>query len=132
MSAFTGPLAVQYGEGGGYRLAVLLEPLPWHCDFKGSEAVVIVPPGFESDGASVPRPLWWFLPPWGDRSTRAAILHDFVCEELIAGRPQPGCDTRERCDRQFHLALLALGVAEWRAWLAWAGVRAYSITSGNG
>lgn len=38
-----------------------------------------VPAGFLSDGASVPRPFWWFIPPWGAYG-QAAVLHDILCE----------------------------------------------------
>ncbi len=73
MSRFTGPLSVLYGESDEGRGAVLLEPLIWECDERGSGLTVTIPALYPSDGASVPWFLWWFLPPWGDRSTRAAI-----------------------------------------------------------
>jgi hypothetical protein len=38
----------------------------------------IVPAGFETDGASVPRPLWWLYPPFGGEYDRAAIIHDYL------------------------------------------------------
>lgn len=125
MSKFTGPLAVRFEDDGW---AVLVEPLVWECDFKGSGLVATVPAGFASNGVSMPRLLWWFLPPWGDRATRAAILHDYLCQRVDEARPVVGAETRAACDRQFRLALMALGIAPWRAWLCWAGVRAYSIS----
>jgi hypothetical protein len=39
--------------------------------------VVNVPPGFVTDFASVPRPVWFWIAPWG-RHGRAAIVHDFL------------------------------------------------------
>lgn len=80
-----------------------------------------------SDGASVPRFLWWFLPPWGDRSTVAAMIHDFACDSLKAGTPVPGGDTRVACDALFREALRELGVSFWQRWLCWVGVRLYSV-----
>ena len=127
MSRFTGPLSVLYGESVDGRGAVLLEPLVWECDELGSGFTVTIPAGYMSDGASVPWFLWWFLPPWGDKATRAAILHDYLTGELELGRVWPGAETREACDRQFYLALLALGVSEWRATICWAVVRVCSI-----
>lgn len=38
---------------------------------------VIVPVGFESDLATIPRPLWPILPPFG-RYARAAVIHDYI------------------------------------------------------
>ncbi|WP_218044895.1 DUF1353 domain-containing protein [Kiloniella majae] len=39
---------------------------------------VTVPGGFNYDGASVPRPLWWFIPRADARFFRAATLHDLL------------------------------------------------------
>ena len=127
MSKFTGDLSVSFSAA---RYALLKEPLIWEIDYLGSGLRITVPAGFHSDGATVPRPLWWLMPPWGDKGTRAAILHDYLLEELEAGRkPHELINTRERADWQFYLALKALGVAEWRARICWLGVRAYSTYS---
>ena len=42
---------------------------------------VIVPAGFESDLATIPRPLWVFFPPFG-RYARAAVFHDYIYTEM--------------------------------------------------
>jgi hypothetical protein len=125
---FTGSLQLDFGDWGADvgRMAMLLGPLTWQCE----NVLVVVPAGTISDGATVPRPLWWLLPPWGDRGTQAAVLHDYICELLDKATPALGCDTRSRCDRQFRLALNALGVENWRANAAWLGVRAYSLSRG--
>ena len=114
-------IKLEFGDWGPEvgRIAILLDPMTL-CG-------ITVPAGAMSDGASVPRLLWWFLPPWGDAATPAAILHDFTCDELAAGRPLNDGRTRAACDGLFRKALMALGSAPWRAWLCWAGVRAYSI-----
>jgi hypothetical protein len=36
----------------------------------------VVPRGFVTDFASIPRPLWWLLPKWA-KYGNAAIVHDF-------------------------------------------------------
>lgn len=125
MSRFTGPLSIAFDDTG--RKATLLEPLVWDVDEKGSGLSVTVPTGFTSDGATVPRILWWLMPAWGDKGTRAAILHDFILDRMKDLYPLPGLETRERADWQFYLALKALGVGEFRARILWGGVRAYSI-----
>lgn len=38
---------------------------------------IIVPRGFVTDLASIPRPLWWWLPPDGPWA-KAAVIHDFL------------------------------------------------------
>lgn len=39
-------------------------------------AEYIVPAGFVTDFASIPRPFWWLLPKWA-RYGNAAVIHDF-------------------------------------------------------
>lgn len=127
MSRFTGPLDVSFSDA---RYAFLREDLVWEVGHEGSGVEIRVPAGFHSDGASVPRPLWWLMLAWGDRGTRAAILHDWLLsliskEDMAAYRR-----ARKHADQQFLEALIALGVSKWRSRICWAGVRAYGIYYG--
>jgi hypothetical protein len=124
VAGFSGRLQLDFGDWGPDvgRIATTLSDIGWRG--------YLLPKAFMSDGASVPRPLWWFLPPWGDRATVAALFHDWLCDELNAGRPKPGAVTRADCDRLFRECLIDLGVSPWRAWTCWAGVRAFSIATG--
>jgi hypothetical protein len=127
MSKFTGQLSVNYHDNIYGQLAILNEPLVWECDEKGSGLTVTIPAGYVSDGATVPRIFWWFMPPWGHRGTRAALVHDYLLEMLVDKRtPVAGIDTRSKCDWQFFLALKALGVPDWRARLTFWGVTAFT------
>lgn len=122
MTLFVGRLQLDFGDWtdqNAGRIAVTLGTISWRG--------IVLPAGFMSDGASVPRFLWGFLPPWGDRSTVAALFHDYMCDMLKAGTPVGGAVTRQDCDRLFREALVDLGVAQWRAWVCWAGVRSYSV-----
>jgi Protein of unknown function (DUF1353) len=76
-----------------------------------------VPPNFETDFASVPRVFVWFLPRYG-RYTKAAILHDYLCDEAKAGRMK-----RSDADGLFRRAMMELEVAFLRRWIMWAAVR---------
>lgn len=122
MPAFTGPLRLDFGDWGSGvgRIAILLEPLTWRG--------ITVPTGFMTDGASVPRILWAWLPPWGDVATRAAIVHDYLLERRDDGIPVPGAETRAKCDQLFYEALLDCGVGKFRARLTWLGVRLYALS----
>lgn len=65
---------------------------------------VIVPAGFETDFASVPRPFWSFISPTGDHGP-AAVLHDWLYwEQERAGV------TREQADEIFLEVMAAHGV----------------------
>lgn len=43
--------------------------------------VITVPAGFETDGGSIPRPLWWLYPPFGGRCDEAYVIHDYAYAE---------------------------------------------------
>lgn len=45
----------------------------------------------------------------------AATVHDYLYSQ--------GNLSRKQCDQIFYLALRDEGIARWRAWLMWAGVR---------
>lgn len=73
-----------------------------------------VPPGFETDFASVPRlPVVFDLV--GAYGHAAAVLHDWLYRTCLL--------PREEADQVFFNALRSSGIARWRAWLMWGGVR---------
>jgi len=57
------------------RVALLDDDLCYESDIAGN---ILVPVGFASDGASVPRILWSIYPPFG-KYLEAAIVHDWFC-----------------------------------------------------
>lgn len=141
MDRFPLPLNVQLLQGGetGRLLAKFIY---WDAD----HAEVVVPVGFETDFASV-RPLRtiavgilflslvvsWLLPPLGallgalgfgvlalyasvvGYGQAAATIHDhlYTTSEL----------SRKAADHVFYNALRSSGIARWRAWVMWFGVR---------
>lgn len=54
------------------------------CDvtFRYGHHEMVVPKGFEFDGASVPRWIWWIhgFAPWERDTLLAALIHDYLCE----------------------------------------------------
>lgn len=85
--------------------------------YKGRDGSFVVPPGFRTDFASIPRLVVWLIPRYGIY-TRAAILHDFLCST----RPVSRADA----DGLFRRSMRELGVSVPRRWMMWAGVRAAS------
>ena len=82
--------------------------------------LITVPAGFETDFASVPRwPLAFAL--LGSYGHAAAVIHDWLYTTGELSRPD--------ADRVFHEALRSSGIARWRAWLMWAGVRVGGLGS---
>jgi hypothetical protein len=85
--------------------------------YEGNTETFVVPAGFQTDFASVPRVFVWLLPRYG-KYTKAAILHDWLCARVRAG-------TFDRADADglFRRSMRELGVPFVRRWLMWAAVR---------
>lgn len=102
----------------------LTRPLgqPYRCvtvgDLRHTDGDV-VPSGFRTDLASVPRALHWLLPPDGPYEA-AAVRHDAACNRINAHLPGP---TPRTVDAAFHADLRSLGMGPARAALMWLGVR---------
>jgi len=45
-----------------------------------TELGVSVPAGYTTNGADVPRWLWWFVPPFKPKYLPAVIVHDYYCD----------------------------------------------------
>lgn len=119
-ATITGELKMTKLPLGEWRLWRLDEPLAYKN--------VRVPAGFTSDGASVPRPLWWLLPSWG-RYSSAAIVHDYLCR-MIDNPPDPlpmPVSTRREADAVFYDAMVECGVNTTLRLLIWSSVRLYAI-----
>ena len=91
----------------------LVEPVT----YEGNTDTFVVPAGFQTDFASVPRAFVWLLPRYG-KYTKAAILHDWLC-----ARVREGTFDRADADGLFRRSMRELGVPFVRRWLMWAAVR---------
>lgn len=88
----------------GREIRLQVDPAGGPLRYRINGEIVTVPPGYISDGASVPRFYWWRYPPIG-LYTRPAIVHDFLYEQ--------GRYSRARCDRVFAEAMEEAGVDAW-------------------
>jgi hypothetical protein len=91
----------------------LVEPVT----YAGNTQTFVVPAGFRTDLASVPRAFVWLLPRYG-RYTRAAILHDYLWHNSASLNV-----TRADADGIFRRAMRELDVPFLRRWMMWAAVR---------
>ena len=95
----------------------LLAPL---CFVSQRIGAGIVPAGFVTDFASVPRlPVAFFLA--GGLAHAAAVVHDWLYTTHSTDRAT--------ADAVFQDAAKACGVSPWRAWVMWLGVRAGGASS---
>ncbi|WP_378739510.1 DUF1353 domain-containing protein [Nocardia brasiliensis] len=88
----------------------VVEPLV----YQGDSQEFVIPAGFRTDFASVPRALVWLIPRYG-AYTRAAILHDYLRSANVVSIAD--------ADGIFRRCLQELGVSVPRRWMMWAGVR---------
>jgi hypothetical protein len=86
--------------------------------YKGRRDRFVVPAGFRTDFATVPRVVSWLVPRFGTY-TLAAILHDWLCTEGI----RSGAVTSREADGIFRRVMRESGVPVLRRWLMWTGVR---------
>ena len=89
----------------------LTQPLVYHVP--RTEAVITVPVGFQTDFASVPRPFWSLLPPWGSYGP-AAVVHDFLYWDQQC--------TREEADAVILLAMTESDVGRVDRWVIYHAV----------
>lgn len=78
---------------------------------------VVVPTGFETDLASVPRILWGIIPQSDKHIVEGSIIHDYL---YSGGMPSI---TRAEADRILREACKEMKAPAWYCWIVWAGVR---------
>lgn len=99
-------MKVEVLQSGNYTYFKLIEPV--------EVAGHVIPPGFETDFASVPRSLWNILPPIG-KHNKAALLHDWLYVNNIG--------TRKQADKLFYNVMLQHDVERTAARIMYLGVR---------
>lgn len=112
MSRFTEILTVSPLADG--RTWVTRREFGYDIGTEGSGDTVEVEVGFMTDFASVPRPLWWFLPQWG-KYGNAAVIHDWCYWEQKR--------TRKDADDIFNEAMGVLEVPGWKKFLMYWAVK---------
>lgn len=110
------------GKYGGRLVVTPISPRTWRlleprC-YAGNTQSFLVPEGYVTDFASVPRIAVWLIPTYG-RYTDPAILHDYLLTDCLP----PGKVTSVDADGLFRRAMRELGVPPVKRWLMWTGVR---------
>lgn len=99
----------------------LLDVLVFEDDKVGT---VIVPAGFSTDFASIKTLhnvfLFIFFALVSGYGNYAAVIHDYLYTTHSVGTR---AITRKEADKVLYRSLRAEGIAKWRAWLFWVGVR---------
>ena len=119
MSRFTSILLVSPLADG--KTWVLMREFGYEVGAEGSDDQITVPLTFETDFASIPRPLWAILPKWG-KYGNAAVIHDWLYWEqqrpraaadavLLEGMVVLGVNTLVR-----NIIYAAVRLFGWAAW----------------
>ena len=104
---------------------VLETPVDYYSEVLGH--MVVVPIGFFTDLASVPRLMRWLVPVANAKNRRAAIVHDYLCYDEV--QEKYGI-TQRQADEVFREALKVCGVSAIGRWGMWTPVRAFQFTKG--
>lgn len=113
MSTFTTPLQVEVGNKGRRKFK-LISSFKYHVGTYPSDKILIVPIGFKTDFASIPRIVWPIVSPF-DEYAKAAVLHDWMYYK--------GMYSRKKSDEIFNEAMKVLDTPEWKRLLVYFFVR---------
>jgi len=81
---------------------------------------IVVPVGYRTNGADIPRVVWSYIPPnWGD-ALPAVIVHDFMCDRAET------IGDYEKADRYFKEILEILKVKKSKAEIMYRAVSLYT------
>ncbi len=110
------PLRVEVLGPHHYRL---FEPMDLTED---GELIDIVPEGVETDGASIPRCLWWLIGTPEEEYFEESVYHDY-----LTNYPEENSHvTRREADQMFFDHLKAIPrkkLPRWKVYAMWLGVR---------
>ena len=79
---------------------------------------VVVPRGFRTNGANIPRVFWSFFPPNSPEYLSASVLHDYMCENSHIY-------SYKEADRYLYKAMIEIGVSKWKAKLFYTCCKYY-------
>lgn len=119
MSSFTTPLKLEYLDGRKWKV---LEEFDYWIGEEVTSELVVVPAGFITDFASIPRVFWRILPPT-DTYGKAALVHDQLYKT--------GVKTRAESDKIFLEAMEVLGVPAWKRYSMYWALRAFGWAAWN-
>lgn len=101
-----------------------LEPIVYYR--KGERTnEIIVPQGYTSDGATIPKLFWFVLSPFEDY-LKCCILHDYLCDLFHLGMLE-----RKECDVIFLEAMEQTGIKKSTRIALYFFVRLYALTRYN-
>jgi len=114
--------ALQLERIPGTKYFKLIRPYVYYWPRKNK--TIIVPTGYKTDQASIPRVILPIIVDNTGKITDAAVPHDYGYTDLS----KQGW-TKEDVDLMFRDAMIEAEMKKWRAYIAWAGVRSNIIAA---
>ena len=119
MSQFTSPLVVEHISENEW---IVKKSFEYHVGKYPSDEIIIVPKGFDTDFASIPKIFWGILPPTGPYG-KAAVIHDYCY--------RTACYDRKTSDAIFLEGMTVLNVSEWNKVVIYYAVRWFGWRAWN-
>ena len=119
MSSFTDILIVS-PLSDGERWVVRKEFSYYLDDDNEDSEKIVVPTGYVTDFASVPRAFWKIVPKWGKYGS-AAVIHDYLYDTQKK--------SRKESDKIFLNGMRILGVPKWKRYGMYWSVRIFGFFS---
>lgn len=106
----------------------LIEPYEYRL---GPGSTITIPAGYITNFGTIPRWLSWWISP--SQLREAAIVHDYMCNEVFAGSQVLTYSGYSRwlADAVLYEAMARLGFGWWKRATVFAAVRGYAIATGN-
>lgn len=93
---------------------------------------IVVPKGFKTNGADIPRLFWMFWPPYKSEYFTAVIVHDFMCNTASEYLTQRQYDSAgimyKKADVVFRVLLKKLNVSRLTVSLFYTGCNCFHVT----
>jgi len=127
---FDTSLSMRYDEAASKELKKdywrVLDDFKFYYGTEDEIKWAVVPAGFLTDGASVPRWFWGVIAPWGAYG-QAAALHDYLIEYGAVYQDKQRINiNRKEADHVFNEALKVAQIPTWKRRLMFWAVRAWS------
>lgn len=90
-----------------------------------SRKEIIVPSGYTTDGASIPKIFWWLLSPF-ENYFKCCVLHDYLCDLFHLNLLE-----RKTCDLIFLEAMSEIDIKPSTKWALYFFVRSYGTLRYN-
>lgn len=120
----------EYSARKGKDYYKVLESFSYYIEGKdGEKTWIVIPKGYRTDGATVPRIFWGIIPPWGKYGP-AVIVHDYLCDGnpvLVNGKEY--VMGRKEADQTLREAMRILKVPKYQRWSIYGGVRLYALAT---